>query len=130
MPRTPIRGWNPKGGSGKTTIQWKKPTRHPIFVFRMRPSQGHGDSRERGDELFKEHQQVVLTADVSGDGGEQLRPGDVVTIIHVHPGGEAYVVEFATLDGDTVDIATVLPSQTRPVTSRDLTHARQVETAV
>ena len=59
-----------------------------------------------------------------GDEGEQLRPGDVGTIIHVHPGGEAYVVEFATLDGDTVDIATVLPSQTRPVTSRDLTHAR------
>ena len=87
-------------------------------------------SRERGDELFKEHQQVVLTANVSGDEGEQLRPGDVGTIIHVHPGGEAYVVEFATLDGDTVDIATVLPSQTRPVTSRDLTHARQVETAV
>ena len=80
--------------------------------------------------MFGEHQQVVLTAAVSGDAGEQLRPGDVGTIIHVHPGGEAYVVEFATLDGDTVDIATVLLSQTRPVTNRDLTHARQVETAV
>ena len=25
-------------------MQWKKPTRHPIFHSLMRPSQGHGDS--------------------------------------------------------------------------------------
>ena len=50
--------------------------------------------------LFVEHEQVVLTADVSGDEGEQLESGDVGTIIHVHPGGEAFVVEFMTLDGE------------------------------
>ena len=79
--------------------------------------------------MFKEHEQVVLTADVWGDEGEQLMPGDVGAVIHIHPGGEAYVVEFLALDGDTVAIATVLPSQARPVTSRDLTHTRQVEPA-
>ena len=73
---------------------------------------------------------MILTAEVSGDEGEQLRPGDVGSVIHVHPGGEAYVVEFMALDGDTVAIATVLPSQARPVTSRDITRARQAETAV
>ena len=80
--------------------------------------------------MFKEHEQVVLTADVWGDEGEQLMPGDVGAVIHIHPGGEAYVVEFMALDGDTVAIATVLPSQARSVTSRDLTHTRQVEPAV
>jgi hypothetical protein len=31
-----------------------------------------------------------------------------------------------TLTGQTVAVATVLPSQLRPVSSRDLTHVRQL----
>ena len=77
--------------------------------------------------MFREHEQVVLTADLTGDEGEDLRPGDVGVVVHVHPDGTAYVVEFLTLDGDTAAIATVLPSQARPVTSTDMTHARHVE---
>ena len=80
--------------------------------------------------MFKEHEQIVLTADVFGDEGEELKSGDVGTIIHIHPGEEALVVEFMSLDGDTVAIATVLPSQTRPVTNADFTHARTVPAAV
>lgn len=59
-----------------------------------------------------------------GDTGEQLRPGDVGVVVHVHPGGEAYVVEFMAPDGDTTAIATVLPSQARLVISANLTYAR------
>ncbi len=80
--------------------------------------------------MFKEHEQIVLTADVFGDEGEELKSGDVGTIIHIHPDEEALVVEFMSLDGDTVAIATVLPSQGRPVTNTDLTHARTVLAAV
>ena len=40
-----------------------------------------------------------------------MSPGSVGTIVHVHPGGEAYVVEFMAPDEDTLSIATVLPSQ-------------------
>ncbi|MDE2799252.1 MAG: DUF4926 domain-containing protein [Gemmatimonadota bacterium] len=76
--------------------------------------------------MFKEHEQIVLTADIFGDEGEELKSGDVGTIIHIHPNGEAFVVEFMSLNGDTVAIATVLPSQVRPVTNADLTHARTV----
>lgn len=68
----------------------------------------------------------MLTADVFGDEGEELKLGDVGTIIHIHPNEEALVVEFMFLNGDTVAIATVLPSQARPVTNADLTHARTV----
>ena len=67
---------------------------------------------------IKEHEQIVLTADVVGDEGEELKSGDVGTIIHIHPNEEALVVEFMSLDGDTVAIATVLPSQARPVPTR------------
>ena len=80
--------------------------------------------------MFKEHEQVVLTADVFGDEGEELKSGDVGTIIHIHPDEEALVVEFMSLDGDTVAIATVLPSQARAVTNADLTHARTVPATV
>ena len=78
---------------------------------------------------LKEHNQIVLTADVTGDDGEELRPGDVGVIIHIHPGAEAFVVEFFTLEGETVDIATVLSSQARPVTDNDIVHARPMEIA-
>ena len=74
--------------------------------------------------MFNEHQQIVLTAPAIGDEQEELKPGDVGTIIHIHPNQEAFVAEFSSLDGETVAIATILPSQARPVTKADLTHAR------
>ncbi|MDE0146011.1 MAG: DUF4926 domain-containing protein [Nitrospira sp.] len=80
--------------------------------------------------MFKEHEQIVLTAEVFGDDGEELKPGDVGTIIHAHPDKEAFMVEFMSLDGGTVAIATVLPAQVRPVTGADLTHARTVTAAL
>ncbi len=80
--------------------------------------------------MFKEHEQIVLTAEVLGDEGEALKPGDVGTLIHIHPDKEAAVVEFLSLDGSTVALATVLPAQMRPVTGADLTHARTVTMAV
>ena len=78
---------------------------------------------------LKEHNQIVLTSNVAGDDGEELKPGDVGVIIHIHSGGEAFVVEFFTLDGDTAAIATVLSSQARPVTDKDIVHARPMEIA-
>ncbi len=80
--------------------------------------------------MFKEHEQIVLTADVVGDEGEELKSDDVGTIIHIHSNEEALVVEFMSLNGDTVVIATVLQSQARPVTNADLTHARTVRATV
>ncbi len=73
--------------------------------------------------MFEEHQQIVLTTEVPGDDGTGLKPGDVGVVVHVHPGGEALVVEFMSLDGDTLAIATVLPCQARPVTGSYLPQA-------
>ena len=63
--------------------------------------------------MFKEHEQIALTACLTGDNGEELKPGDVGTVIHIHPNQQAFVVEFNSPDGSTFAIATVLPCQAR-----------------
>ena len=80
--------------------------------------------------MLKENETTVLTADLLGDEGEELRRADVGTIVHVHPGNEAVVVEFMSLDGTTVAIATVQSSEARPVRSSDITHARTIAAVV
>ena len=77
--------------------------------------------------MFKEHDRIVLTSDIPQKG---LKAGDVGTIVHVHQDGEAFEVEFLTLEGDTAAIATVLASQVRAVSNRDITHSRQMELPV
>jgi hypothetical protein len=52
--------------------------------------------------MLKEHDRVVLTCDLPGEG---LEAGDVGTVVHVHRQGEAFEVEFMTLEGDTVVVA-------------------------
>ena len=80
--------------------------------------------------MFREHEQIVLTDHTVGDQGEELKPGDVGCVVHVHPNEKAFVVEFMSLDGETVALATVLPIQARSVTRNDLTHARTVPAAL
>ena len=75
---------------------------------------------------IQEHDQVVLTAGLPAEG---LESGDVGTIVHVHRGGEAYEVEFMTLVGNTLAVATVLASRLRPVSKRDVSHVRQLAAA-
>ncbi len=65
--------------------------------------------------MIKEHDCIVLTEDIP-DGG--LQAGDVGTVVHVHRDAAAYEVEFITLTGETVAVATVLPFQLRPVSER------------
>ena len=78
--------------------------------------------------MFQEREQVVLTEIIGGDGGVQLKPGDVGTVIHVHPRGEAFVVEFPARDGDAIAVATVLPSQARLAAGEDLPYASRGRT--
>jgi hypothetical protein len=71
--------------------------------------------------MIREHDRVVLTAPVPE---ERLEIGDVGTVVHVYGDGKAFEVEFTTLDGGTAAVATVEASDVRPVTSREITHAR------
>jgi len=67
-----------------------------------------------------------LTADLPGEG---LKAGDVGTVVHIHKGGVAYEVEFTTLDGRTLAVATVENNQLRPVSGRDVPHVRELQAA-
>jgi hypothetical protein len=63
--------------------------------------------------VIKEHDRVVLTKSLPS---ESLEEGDVGTVVHVYKDGEAYEVEFVTLDGHTAAMATLESSELRPVT--------------
>lgn len=73
--------------------------------------------------MIKEHDCVVLTSDIPDEG---LQAGDVGTVVHIHRNGAAYEVEFITLTGQTVAVATVLATQLRPVGRRDISHVREL----
>ena len=76
--------------------------------------------------MIKEHERVVLTTALPGEG---LEAGDVGTVVHVYKDGEAYEVEFVTLDGHTAAVATLEASQVRPVSRHDITHTRELSVA-
>jgi len=76
--------------------------------------------------MIKEHDCVVLTADVPEFG---LRAGDIGTVVHVHDAGRGYEVEFMTLTGETVAVATLPARDVRAVNRRDLAHTREFQAA-
>ena len=75
---------------------------------------------------IKEHDCVVLTKNMPE---ERLEAGDVGTVVHIHQDGAAYEVEFVTLAGRTVAVATVDASALRPVGTRDISHVRELQAA-
>ena len=74
--------------------------------------------------MIKEHDVVVLTQDLPED---RLQAGDVGTVVHIHQGGAGYTVEFMTLSGRTIAVTTVMASQVRAVTPRDVVHVRELQ---
>jgi len=76
--------------------------------------------------MINEHERIVLTAPVPN---ERLEIGDVGTVVHVNADGEAFEIELMTLDGQTAAIATVEASAVRPVTARDISHSRHLQSS-
>jgi hypothetical protein len=73
--------------------------------------------------MIKEHERVVLKGLVPT---ERLEKGDVGTVVHIYKDGQAYEVEFITLDGKTAAVVTLEAAQVRPVGQREITHAREL----
>ena len=76
--------------------------------------------------MIKEHDIIVLTEDVPDEG---LTAGDVGTVVHIHNQGEGYEVEFVTLAGQTIAVASLLARQVRPVSKHDISHVRELQPA-
>ena len=73
--------------------------------------------------MIREHDCIVLTQDLPS---ESLKAGDVGAVVHIHTNAAAYEVEFMTLTGQTLAATTVLPTQLRPVSARDVSHVREL----
>ncbi len=73
--------------------------------------------------MIKEHDLVVLETEVLSEG---LVAGDVGTVVHIYHDGQAYEVEFTTLEGKTAAAITVKASQIRSVGQREISHAREL----
>lgn len=73
--------------------------------------------------MIKELDSVILTSDLPELG---LAAGDVGAVVMVHEGGAGYEVEFMALDGETLAITTLDAGQVRPITRREIAHARRV----
>ena len=72
--------------------------------------------------MIEEHASIVLTEPLPSAG---LEAGDVGVVVHVHRNGEAFEVEFMTLDGSTLTIETLTAKQIRAARDRDMPHVRE-----
>jgi hypothetical protein len=73
--------------------------------------------------VFKELDTVVLNRDLAEHG---LKRGDVGAIVHCHPDGAAYEVEFVNAGGGTVALLTLKPADIRLMAPTEILHARQL----
>jgi hypothetical protein len=73
--------------------------------------------------MIKEHDFVVLGSAVPDEG---LVVGDVGTVVHIYRDGQAFEIEFTTLEGKTAAVITLEASQVRPVGQREISHAREL----
>lgn len=71
--------------------------------------------------MTQELDRIILTTDLPEYGLEQ---GDIGTVVLVHQGGAGSEVEFVTLNGDTVAVVSLYNEQIRPISSREIAHAR------
>jgi hypothetical protein len=75
-------------------------------------------------DMSKERDRIALTRDAEGS-----EVGDIGTVVHVYADRKAFEVDFMTLDRKTAAIATVKALAVRPVTSREITHSRDLTRA-
>ena len=73
--------------------------------------------------MINELDRIALTKALPEHG---LEPGDVGTVVLVQKGGEGFTLEFMTLGGETLAVATVRSECVRRVKSREITHVREV----
>jgi hypothetical protein len=76
--------------------------------------------------MIQELDCVALTTDVPEYG---LAKGDIGTVVLVHKEGEAFEVEFMTLQGETVAVVTLWANQVRPLGPDDMGNARTLAAA-
>lgn len=75
--------------------------------------------------MIRELERVALTVDLPE---YHLKAGDMGTVVDITSDDLEYTIEFFTLDGETFAVVPVQASQIRRVGSREIAHARMMET--
>jgi len=73
--------------------------------------------------VIKELETVVLNKDLLDLG---LEAGDIGTVVLVHAGAAGYEVEFSTLSGNILTVATLPADAIRPIDRHEIAHVRRV----
>lgn len=73
--------------------------------------------------MIKELDTVVLTRDLPQHG---LKRGDIGAVVHMHPGGSSFEVEFVSGDGTTLALLTLANLDIRPISSQEILHVREL----
>jgi hypothetical protein len=71
--------------------------------------------------MIKELELVALRRDMTDYG---LVAGDIGTVVMVHGDGEGFEVEFVTSDGETIAVLSLTAAEVRPLSGREILHAR------
>jgi hypothetical protein len=75
--------------------------------------------------MIRELERVALTVDLPE---YHLKAGDMGTVVDITGDDLEYTIEFFTLDGESFAVVPVQASQIRRVGSREIAHARMMET--
>ena len=70
---------------------------------------------------MQELDQVVVLEDLNE---MPVRAGDIGTIVGIYQFNKAYEVEFVSLTGQTVGVATLAANKIRPIHEGEIAHAR------
>ncbi len=73
--------------------------------------------------MTRELERIILRIDIPQYG---LKKGDIGTVVMVHSKGKGYEVEFITLDGKTVAVASLTSEDIRPIRKREIAHVRDL----
>ena len=76
--------------------------------------------------MIEELDRVALTRPVPEHG---LAAGDLGTVVAVHESGRGYTVEFLSLEGKTLAIATLPADAVRSGRPGEIPHAREIASA-
>ena len=76
--------------------------------------------------MIQELERVALTADLPE---HRLKADDMGMVVHVYGEHKGYDVEFVTVNGDLIALASVYPVQIRQLEQNEIASARRVKLA-
>lgn len=75
--------------------------------------------------MISEHDVIALTQTLPNS---PFVAGDCAVVVHIYPGALAYELEFFSGSGDSIGVYTAESNYVRPLSSKDVSHVRELVT--